>query len=154
KTRLCSQLAVALAQGPPADFLGRNIAKQGRVLYLDFESQPADIPYRMTKVAGPDGIEHGDRIFVYAINTLADSELALFGEGFKKLFAIVDEAKPDCVIIDTWRLLFQGKENDSQDNVRHLRALAAIRKHNPKLAIVIVHHTRKEDPTFSISLRS
>ena len=65
-------------------------------------------------------------------------------DGAERLRALVDEVAPDVLIIDPWRLWLGRDENDARDIVNGLKVLSSIRRCQPRLGIVIVHHVRKE----------
>jgi hypothetical protein len=50
----------------------------------------------------------------------------------------------DVLIIDPWRIFLGRDENNAEEVVRGLKLLSTLKTHNPRLAIVIVHHVRKD----------
>jgi hypothetical protein len=64
--------------------------------------------------------------------------------GMKTLKALVLQIGAEVLFVDPWRLFLGGDENDAETTVKGLMALGALREANPGLAIVIVHHLRKE----------
>jgi hypothetical protein len=146
KTRLTQQLTIALAEGPNARFLGLKILRRCRVLYLDFESHPGDALDHFRRIAGDRWDRVQDHIYVYCVRSLADSRLGLHGDGLKELRLRVQEVGPDMLIIDTWRLICAGNENEADAVVRNLRQLDELREINPYLTILLLHHLRKSGP--------
>ena len=150
KSRLAQQLALSVSRGET--FLGRAVPQRRRVLIIDLENRPAGVRSRFQKMsqAAP-----GDEwLFIYAPQTLADAGLTLSSrDGIERLGRLVAEIKPDLLIIDTWRLLLGGDENKKEVVVNGLRALSALRRKLPRLAIIVVHHTRKTQREVSPLLR-
>jgi hypothetical protein len=146
KSRLGQQLALAVSRGE--NFLGHQVPKARLVLILDLENRAARVRTRFQKMSvGSSGDE---RLFIVAPETLSDMGITLAtSDGIKGLQELVARVKPSLLIIDTWRLLLAGDENKTEVVVRGLRALSSLRENLPKLAILIVHHTRKtqgQDP--------
>jgi hypothetical protein len=146
KSRLGQQLALAVSRGE--NFLGHQVPKARLVLILDLENRAARVRTRFQKMSvGSSGDE---RLFIVAPETLSDMGMTLAtSDGIKRLQELVARVKPSLLIIETWRLLLAGDENKTEVVVRGLRALSSLRENLPKLAILIVHHTRKtqgQDP--------
>jgi hypothetical protein len=146
KSRLGQQMALAVSRGE--SFLGRGVPKARRVLILDLENRAARVRARFKKMSGESPGD--ERLFIYAPETLSDLGVTLATpQGIKALKQLVADVRPDLLIIDTWRLLLGGDENKPEVVVRGLRALSSLRELLPKLATLIVHHTRKtqgQDP--------
>lgn len=150
KSRLTQQLALELSRAQP--FLGHYlIAKARRVLVMDFENRPAGAKARFAAMSEPEESDRG--IYVYAPETLAENAVDTTTRGIERLKKLIVEANPDVVIIDTWRLFVGGNENEAADVVAALKALSAVRRERPKLAIILVHHLRKEQGDRSARLR-
>jgi hypothetical protein len=146
KSRLGQQLALAVSRGE--NLLGHSVPKPRRVLILDLENRAIGVRARFQKMSrGSDGDE---RVFIYAPETLSDGGITLAtASGVKALQNIVARVKPELLIIDTWRLLLAGDENKTEVVVRGLKILSSLRRLLPRMAILIVHHTRKtqgQDP--------
>lgn len=148
KSRLVLQLAVALSQGK--DFLGRKVAKKNRVLVLDLENRPAVVQERLIKMSKPD--EGDARIVFYSPKTLAESVVSLDDtrgknktSGLDQLRDMVVSAGPDVLVIDTWRLLIGATDENRGEIILHgLTQLSKLRINLPGLAIILVHHLRKQ----------
>lgn len=143
KTRLAQQLSVAVARGHEADFLGLRVHKHVPVLYIDLESHPVDARDRFMKIAGEHWDSVQDAIHIYCVPSLIDSQVGLTSGGVKKLGEMIEETGAGLMIIDTWRLVFTGKENEADSVMRNLRALDALHSSNPNLTILLLHHLRK-----------
>jgi hypothetical protein len=146
KSRLGQQLALAVSRGE--NLLGHSVPKARRVLILDLENRAVGVRARFLKMSrSSDGDE---RVFIYAPETLAEGGISLANSsGVKALRDIVAKVKPELLIVDTWRLLLGGDENKTETVVHGLRILSSLRRLLPRMAILIVHHTRKtqgQDP--------
>ena len=71
----------------------------------------------------------------------------------EKLQQILGNTSAGLVIIDTWRLIAPGKENEAETVVKNLRALDHLHSINPDLAILLVHHLRKSGTEKTPTLR-
>ena len=59
------------------------------------------------------------------------------------MMEFLELTKAGFFIIDTLRLVYQGKENEAESVVKNLRRLDELRSVNPELAILVLHHLRK-----------
>lgn len=140
KSRLAQQMALCISRGQA--FLGHAVPATRRVLILDLENRAAGVRARFQKMSCPSPGD--ERLFIYAPETLSDLGITLAtSAGVKALQKLVAELAPDLLIVDTWRLLLSGDENKTEVVVRGLRALSTLRQQSPRLAILVVHHTRK-----------
>lgn len=139
KSRLVIQLAEALCNG--RRFLGYKVTGKFRVLIADLENTPAMLQDRYNKM----GVSITDQWYYYAPPTLCENALSLQGDGLKQLQAMLLEVHPDLLVIDTWRLL-SGilDENRAGDITNALIELSRLRVDNPQMAILLVHHLRKQ----------
>lgn len=129
KSTLVRQLVKAVAQGLP--FLERDV-RQGKVLYLTFEEQPAILKKQFQAV----GISPNDPVLVHTGVVFGDTAL----EDLKD--AIV-EHQPELVILDT---LFDISQLESINHYKEVKvALARIRKlaRDTNTHLLGVHHTNK-----------
>lgn len=141
KSRLVNQMTLALANG--TSFLGMNVPSAKRVFLVDLENKPWSIKDRLIRMSGEHVARNGN-IFVWCANTLGDNGIDSSQQGIEKLSMLLHQTKADVLIIDPWRLFLGKDENDAKDVVSGLKALSSLRKNHPALAIVIVHHIRKE----------
>jgi len=142
KSRLCQQLALCVTRGQA--FLDLKVKRPRRVLYLDFENRPAGIRRNLCKLAEPDA--RGDeRLVVYSPETLSENLVSLAQKrGLEHLAELVDRFRPDLLIIDPWRLFLAGDENKAEVVGHALAVLSEVRRRRPALAVLIVHHLRKQ----------
>jgi hypothetical protein len=140
KSRLTQQMALCLANGEP--FLGMNVPRARRVFMVDLENGLGSLSQRFRAMGGARG---GDRLLSVWCAQSLDSVLPdASPDGAERLCALVDDVTPDVLIIDPWRLWLGKDENNAVDIVAGLKILASIRRHHPRIVIVIVHHVRKE----------
>ena len=150
KSRLIQQLTLELSRAQP--FLGRYaITKPCRVLVIDLENRPAVAKVRFTLMATPE--ESDSEIFVYAPETLAEGLVDTSLLGLTRLNDLITRADPEVLIIDTWRLFVDGNENDASVVVTALKSLSDVRRFRPQMAIILVHHLRKEQRDTAVRLR-
>jgi hypothetical protein len=141
KSRLVQQMALCVACGEA--FLRMRIPKPGNVLVIDFENRPGPLDARFKRMGAADSAKR--RVFVWCARSLHSILPDSTEQGVAFLLRLVVQARPVLLIIDTWRLcLAGGDENDAREVVRALKALSTLRTVLPNLAIVIVHHIRKE----------
>ncbi len=141
KSRIVHQMTLSLANGLP--FLGMNVPRPRRVLLIDLENKPWAIRERFMRMDGQHMTKNGN-VFVWCANTLAENSLDSTDQGVKKLEELIRQIKAEVLVIDPWRLWLGEDENDATKVVRGLKILSSLRKNHPALAIVIVHHIRKE----------
>jgi len=140
KTRIVHQLGLSLVSVLP--FLGMSVPARRRVLLIDLENGLYGIRdrlSRMTAGVAPTGLH------VAASDTLADPKLTFTSAGMDFLKRQLERTLADVLIVDPWRLWLGGDENNAEQVVNGLKALSELRREQPKLAIVIVHHVRKEN---------
>jgi hypothetical protein len=140
KSRLVQQLGIALSRG--CVFLGHEVKRKRRVLILDLENRPSTAQSRFRKMGGT---APNDDLHIYAPESLMGNSLTLANaQGAKQLEQVVEDVRPEVLIIDNWRLFLGGDENKAEVIVNGLRVLSALRRIVPTLGIVIVHHIRKQ----------
>jgi hypothetical protein len=150
KSRLVQQLTISLSRGEP--FLGHGVPEPRKVLLVDLENRPAGVKKRFSKLSEPS--EADQRIFIYAPDTLADEGINTSAVGILRIGKMLESSEADVLIIDTWRLFVTRDENKSEVIVDALKQLSSLRKKRPNLALVIVHHLRKEKSESPLHLRS
>lgn len=140
KTRITQQLALDISRGH--SFLGHHVGKARRVLILDLENRPSAARMRFAKMAGAGSC---DGVWLYVPETLSANAITLANnDGPRQLGQLVEDIRPDVLIVDNWRLFLGGDENKTEVVVRGLKALSKLRETVPGLATIIVHHTRKQ----------
>lgn len=150
KSRLVQQSALDLSRARP--FLNHYpIPQPRRVAVLDLENRFSVVKTRFASMSAPT--ESDELVTICAAETLSDDCVNSSAAGMKLLMTLVNHANADVLIIDTWRLFAGGDENDAAVVVAALKALSGIRKSRPQLAIILVHHLRKERGNSPVRLR-
>jgi hypothetical protein len=141
KSRFALQLTISLASGIP--FLGLAVPAKRKVLYLDLENSP-EITQRRSAGMEADRSWWSNAVF-YCPKTLGEIQVSLIkSRGLQRLTEMVRSVDPALMIADTFRLCMLGAdENSAADILRALTALSSLKQVNPKLALVLIHHTRK-----------
>lgn len=140
KSRLVHQLALSLVDAQP--FLGMAVPTPRRVLLLDLENSSSGLRQRLLRMSTTTVAR--DRLFVAFSDTLADPTLTNTPAGLEHLRELLERSRADVLIIDPWRLWMGSDENDSGRVVAGLKVLSELRRNHPTLAIIIIHHVRKE----------
>jgi hypothetical protein len=141
KSRIVNQMAISLANGIP--FLGMKVPLPRCVLVVDLENKPGAIKDRYKRMGGQQMLKNGN-VFIWCANTLSENGIDSSEPGIRKLEMLIAQTQAEVLIIDPWRLWLGEDENDALKVVRGLKLLTSLRKNHPALAIVIVHHVRKE----------
>ncbi len=136
KSFLLQYLQLCVAAG--VNFLGRK-TKPGRVLYIDEEMGRAVVFARWLRMraAHPDfnSPETLSRCFTVSLGGLSI-------EKPDQIRAEIEKARPDLLIIDSFRRVYRGKENDSDEMARAMAFFAGLRAEFG-FDVVLSHHTRK-----------
>ena len=150
KTPLMVSLGLSVAAGLP--FLGRP-AEQGRVLVCDGESSHPEFYEIMTNISGHMGLAGIPPDFFAWSPMWAPVQDYEDAFGPAHLERIVATIQPDLAIIDPVRLFFPKAEGKSEDTIGMFRTLRNMtRRHG--CAWVLVHHRRKIDQNYQISLET
>ena len=138
KTNLLLSLGRCLAEG--STFLGLPIPQPRRVLYLALEGSKSGMRKRMAKIwnGAPGDVRSRFRLSRLQLNLGDESDL-------EKLHSLLDEVRPEVLIIDPLRDAHSGDENSSQDVKRLTEVLdGIIERHH--CALIAAHHERKRSP--------
>jgi hypothetical protein len=149
KSRLSQQLTICLSRGEP--FLGHVIDEPCKVLYLDLENRLSGVQARFAAMSAPHPGD--DYIYLYAPQTLAENPFVASSPGITELGQVVDEFRPDVLIIDPWRLFVGGDGNKEDVVMNGLKVLSELRQDRPNLTIILIHHLRKQQDGFRVALR-
>jgi putative DNA primase/helicase len=150
KSMLVGQMSIDVSFGEP--FLGQLSTKKGPVLYLDFENRP-----HILKARGKDlgqNREINDVHFA-CYQRISDRDLGLDQDNFRRLQQAVEMLKPILLVIDPLRLATSVDLNDAQKVVAQLELLSELLEINPTMAILLLHHLKKNqfDPSKTVKLR-
>ncbi len=141
KSRFTLQLTISVASGVP--FLGFAVPTNRKVLYLDLENSP-EITQRRSTGMESDKTWWGNVAF-YCPQTLSEIQISLIrNRGLERLTEMVRNVDPCLLVVDTLRLaMIGGEENNACDILQALTAVSSLRRIKPRLAAILVHHTRK-----------
>lgn len=138
KSWLSLEMAVAVASGKPC--LGRfDVASPGPVLLLAAEDAPVDVRDRLQGVAQARGVDFA----ILDVGLILEPSLRLDrAEDLGRLRMTLAKWRPRMLILDPWVRLQRAHENDATEVSAILASLRELSR-TFKLAIVLVHHTRK-----------
>jgi AAA domain len=132
KSLLAMALAARAATGG-GQIAGINVCA-ARALIVDAENGGGEL-HRRVRALGL-GVQHAARIEVY--EAVAHDLRRDLGE----LDALLDSIRPDLLVLDSWRSLWGGDENDSGEVARVLDPLRnMIRRYHA--GAILIHHMRK-----------
>src|SRR5580704_12785761 len=150
KSRLTQQLTICLSRGEP--FLQHRVPRAVRVLYLDLENRLSNVKSRFLRMAEPHDADKN--IHIYAPETLAENAFVASADGILRLAGVIEDFNPDVLIVDPWRLFVGGDGNKEDVVMAGLKTLSQLRQDHPRLATVLIHHLRKQQDGFRVSLRT
>lgn len=117
------------------------IARFGRVLYLDFENGPGTIGHRLDDMQQMFG-DAGERFSVWT-PFISEKEMNLNqAAGVGELEALVRWYKPDVVVIDTIRSAWPGLEENKAEQWAPINRLA-LQLRNAGIGVILMHHSNK-----------
>jgi putative DNA primase/helicase len=138
KTNIQLRMSRSLCEG--SDFLGLDVPRPRRVLYLMLEGSPRAIRRRLIKVFdGADAEARARFRIAYPTLNLADAE------DLGRLYALIERDRPEVLIIDPLREAHPWDENDSAVMKKLTTILTAIIVRFG-CGIVLAHHDRKRPP--------
>jgi RecA-family ATPase len=144
KSYLIIDLVTAIASGEP-EWLGFPVHTAGPVLYLQLDTPRQEWQARTIAIqeSGRDNtaVITADRLICPGFDILNAAHAAW-------LRSCVDHLQPVCIVIDTLRRSFRGKEGESDvvDMVLGQFELACA-----PAAIILVHHSRKSNPNPNVA---
>jgi hypothetical protein len=139
KSRLVAQMALDIARGAP--FLNMMVPRPRRVLIVGLEDRCWAMRDRLMRMTSVDKVAG---LFVWCADSLSADHLNNTPSGISKLEHFLADTRAEVLIVDPWRLWLGKDENDAQEVVAGLKAIANLRQSKPELTIIIVHHVRKE----------
>jgi hypothetical protein len=149
KSMLMLQLCLDVAAGKP--FLGRYQCSKQKVFYIDYENRPYRLQQRVLGLL--NGEQPPDDLCFYALNNLSDRDLSLgLDDNFDRLYSQVQELKPGLLVIDPLRYASDG-ELDEKHSLEIVERVAQLKRDNPAMAVVLVHHLRKSGDSTSARLK-
>jgi hypothetical protein len=145
KSPLLYQAAICVAAGVP--FLEKPV-RQGRVLWMDCENGLGQVNALLETISGFLNLPKvPDNLRLWNYNDVSKD----FGAATTAFVRMLKQHKPDWVIIDTLKTLFEGIESKNDNAIamyKFMRQLMA----ELQCTITGVHHPRKKgnDPRFSV----
>jgi len=134
KSPMAYQLGLAVAGGVP--FLGLP-AREGRVLFLDYENMSGDARRIATQQRKHVGLKAASPNFLlWLMPATKDGE-------HESVESIVQKLAPDLVIIDSLRAFHPEMESTSVEAVRQIRRFRVIAKQRGT-AFLLIHHVRRQ----------
>ncbi len=131
-------LLLALCIGGGVDFLGRKVSR-GRVLYIDEEMGRPTLWSRWLRIRAAHPA-FWDPETLSRVHFVALGGLSI--ERPDEIRREIEKAQPTLLIVDSFRRVYTGKENDSDQVAKAMAFFGAIRTEY-QIAEVIAHHTRK-----------
>jgi KaiC/GvpD/RAD55 family RecA-like ATPase len=136
KSPLVYQMAACVASGTP--FLGRKV-RQARVLCLDFENGLGQVDEILTSLNSHLGIEETPRnLLLWNFNDSSSS----YGQHGHKALDIIQETKPELVIVDSLTGLFPNIEDKNSYATECYQSLRKVMK-DVGTSILTLHHIKK-----------
>jgi len=149
KSILLAQMIRGLCMG--TDFLGFKIPRPRKVLYVQAELREGRLKQRMLPWqvwATVNGISFPkDMFYIWSTNgplylTQPLGSKADPNHPLEKLYAEMDEIKPDVIVFDPLASFHDVNENDSREMKQLTEVVDKVKEHMD-LAVVIAHHFRK-----------
>ena len=137
KSLLSLALGCSLAGGEP--LAGFAPAEEGRVVVIDAENGTGEIHRRVRALGLTDRAT--DSITFFA------AEAVDLRKDLEDLAALVDNEKPVLLVLDSFRSLWGGDENNSDEVAPVLDGLRNLGR-SRNVAILLLHHTRKDGQTY------
>ncbi len=135
KSLFAMNLALSVAIGAK-EWLGFEIMKHGKVLFLNNEVTAVDFYRRFKKMVERLPVA-GD-----VSNFLVPKEIPSIDECWNTLNETCEKEKPCLIVLDCLYFAHNKDENDSSDMKALMRQLLSLRD-KYGLAIVVIHHTKK-----------
>ena len=139
KSLLAQHLLYAMASGQ--NRMGPYEMQPARVLYLDWENGRGVLGNRLKQLQESFGSSN-ENFMVWA-SFLEDESISLFDEkGRDRITSIINQAKPDVVVIDTIRSAFPGLEENSAEAWSKVNEIM-MRMRNAGIGVIALHHSNK-----------
>ena len=122
-------------------FGSAHVEKPIRSLYLDFEGSISTLAERLTQCEEMFG-PMSDNFSIWNASAAGDDMILHEAESLAKVAELINDTKPQIVVIDTVRQAWSGMEENSPHSwVKVNQAAMALR--NAGMTVIIVHHRNK-----------
>ena len=148
KSTLALQLAIDVSCGEA--FLNHYRTERVSVLYVDYENRPHRLKQRGIDLAGGRTV---DDLILVAYESISDRNVGLFGKEFDRLHSIVTDLHPGLLILDPLRYAAFKDSTDEQVALKIIDRVAQLRDGNPEMAVILVHHLKKDQGNLTAQLR-
>jgi hypothetical protein len=148
KSLLAAQLSIDVGEGKP--FLGKLETKQGKVCYIDYENRSHRIKARGQDLASGRDVSN---VLFAAFNRISERNLGLDGENLDRLKKLLEQLKPNLLIIDPLRLAGDTDLLDPRKVVTALDTISGLQTISPSTGIILVHHLIKGQGDFTVKLK-
>jgi hypothetical protein len=132
-------LVWAAARGE--SFSSGHITKKLRTLYLDFEGSSGTLNERVEACGAMSGAMD-DNLIIWNADVADDPMNLNDAEANVRLLELINEVKPQLVVVDTVRQAWQGMEENSPQSWVKVNQLALACRNNG-MSIILVHHRNK-----------
>ena len=136
KSMLCLYIAHEVARG--GALFGRFECRQGKVLLIDEENNPAQLKARIQSMA----LDISDNIYVSILRGFRID----VGKNIMRLEDIVGELGIDLVILDNWTCLVKKVDENKGVEVGHILNRLRRMANETNTCVLLVHHLRKDAP--------
>jgi len=114
-----------------------------KILYLDFENGTSTLSRRVSTMLNSFG--NPKENLIYWTPWLADDQINLRDKNDEnKLFTLLNQERPDIVVIDTLRSAYPGLKENSAEDWSDINQLA-LKIRNAGCTVIMVHHSNKPD---------
>lgn len=142
------QMAICAAVGIP--FLGMNVSKKCRVLYVDFENSAkgfCNIVEGLCKHLQLDPRNLEDNFYSWGLNYSDDPrDSSLLMKTVKeRVKQMVQSLEPDIVIVDPLRIYDSRAESKNEFAAEMVKELRGLKSTNRDTSILYIHHPNKPD---------
>ena len=138
KTYLLLDMAICLASGTP--FLGREVEKPLKVLYVYLEGGMRQVKKRIAQIRGESFIPPSNLFFIHQLPPLNAG-------GLPQLKKIAEELRPDVIIIDTWQLVRSPVNSKATAYEKEYAEFAGLRSQIFRgmglRALILAHHFKQ-----------
>ncbi|KKM97047.1 hypothetical protein LCGC14_1171980 [marine sediment metagenome] len=149
KSTLALQFAIDISRGDP--FLDRFTTTRMPVLYVDYENRFYQLKKRGIDLAQGRTVEN---LYIKAFDRISDRNVSLSNDQEAgRLAALVQELQPGLLILDPLRYAWGRDSTDEQKATKLIDTISRLQAYSPKMAVLLVHHLKKQQDQLSVRLR-